>query len=273
MAKKVTSTSSKGGKKNTSQGETLSGTESADTLVGTELNDTLYGFGGDDRLYGHGGNDYLVGGAGDDFLDGGTNYDQLDGGAGNDTYVVDHLSDFVVERVDGGTDTVVSSVDYSLSLDIENLTLAGGAITGVGNYRDNILTGNAAGNRLDAGYGNDVLDGGQGGDTLIGGGGADLFAFTTAPGTGNVDQILDFEAGVDRIGLDNAVFAGLADGALDPAAFVLGSAAQDADDRVIYDAATGAVMFDADGLGGAAAVTFAYMTPGLPLAASDFTVI
>lgn len=267
----------------------LVGTEGADSLFGGDGNDVLDGRGGNDNLYGRAGNDYLIGGAGDDFLDGGTNYDQMDGGAGNDTYVVDHASDLVVERFDGGTDTVLSSISYQLMNDqIENLTMIGGnAVNGTGSWLDNQLTGNAAANRLEGREGNDVIDGKAGEDVLVGGLGADTFVFSTAPGAGdtnvyaasdgtvgggNVDHILDFQAGVDRIALDDSVFTGLTVGALDPAAFAVGAAA-DADDRIVYDPTTGAVSFDSDGVGGAAAIVFATVQPGVDLSAASFVVI
>ena len=280
MAKPVKTSGSGGsggsGKKSGgTKGVTLNGTEGADTLFGGAGNDTLYGNGGNDSLYGYDGNDYLVGGDGDDFLDGGSNYDQMDGGAGNDTYVVDHASDFIVERYDGGIDTVLSSISYTImNSEIENLTLIGdGAIDGVGTFVDNRLTGNSASNRLDGREGNDVIDGKGGADVLIGGSGADTFAFTTAIGGGNVDQILDFEAGIDRIALDGSVFGGLAAGALDPSVFAIGSSAADADDRIVYDPATGILSFDADGIGGAEAIAFATLQPGLDLSAASFIVI
>jgi Ca2+-binding RTX toxin-like protein len=68
------------------------------------------------------------------------------------------------------------------------------------------------------------------------------------------------------------VFAGLAPGGLPAGAFRTGSSAQDADDRIIYDAATGALYFDGDGNGGGAAIQFATLGTGLSLAASDFIV-
>ena len=70
------------------------------------------------------------------------------------------------------------------------------------------------------------------------------------------------------------MFVGIgADGALGANAFHTGSAAHDADDRIIYDSATGQLFFDADGSGGGAAVQFATLSPGLGLTASDFQVI
>jgi serralysin len=121
--------------------------------------------------------------------------------------------------------------------------------------------------------GANILDGGLGNDLLVGLGGADTFRFTTALGSGNVDSLFDFVSGTDKIALDDAVFTGLAPGALPASAFVIGTAAQDADDRIIYDSATGALWFDADGKGAGAAVQFATLTGHPTLIASDFTVI
>ena len=276
MAKKVNSSAKvSGGKKGGgTKGVTVIGTEAGDTLAGGDLNDILDGLGGNDVLIGGLGNDYLTGRDGDDHLDGGANYDQMDGGLGNDTFVVDHLGDYIIERIDGGTDTVLSSVSWTLAPEIENLTLTGGgAIAGTGSWRDNNITGNSGANRLDGREGNDRIDGGQGGDTLTGGAGSDVFVFATAPGGDNVDSILDFTAGVDRIALDGALFGGLAAGALPAGAFRTGTAAEDADDRILYDPATGALRFDADGAGGADAILFATLQPGLPITAGDFIVI
>jgi len=142
-------------------------TEGNDVLNGSVGNDSINALGGDDIVYGDAGNDVLQGGTGNDRLDGGAGSDSLVGGAGNDTYVVDNVADVVTEAAAGGTDTVESSITYTLGTEVENLTLTGtGAINATGNTLANTLRGNAAAN---------VLSGGTGADTLIGGAGNDSY--------------------------------------------------------------------------------------------------
>ena len=102
------------------------------------------------------------------------------------------------------------------------------------------------------GAGNDDLFGGTGSDSLTGGTGTDRFRFDTAlSATTNVDHILDFAVVDDTIFLDRNIFTGIAvNGTLAAGAFRAGTAAGDADDRIVYDAATGNIFYDADGLGG-----------------------
>ncbi|HEY5713626.1 MAG TPA: hypothetical protein VIT38_17150, partial [Allosphingosinicella sp.] len=112
-----------------------------------------------------------------------------------------------------------------------------------------------------------------GNDSLNGGPGADMFVFNSALGAGNVDAIADFTVGSDKIMLDDAIFTGLALGALPAGAFRSGASAADADDRIIYNPATGALFFDPDGNGGAVGVQFATLATGLAMTAGDFLVI
>ncbi len=123
----------------------------------------------------------LVGNGASNTLNGGTGIDTLVGGAGNDTYVVDNTSDVVTEQTGEGTDLVQSSATYTLSANVENLTLTStGVINGTGNDLDNVLTGNGAANILTGGAGNDRLIGGLGNDTMKGGLGNDTYVVDVA---------------------------------------------------------------------------------------------
>ena len=121
-------------------------------------------------------NNIITGNAADNVLTGGTGADTLIGGAGNDSYYVDNTADIITENADEGTDSVFSTVTYTLTPNLENLTLQGTiAINGTGNDFNNIITGNAANNQLNGGDGNDTLTGNAGADTLIGGAGNDSY--------------------------------------------------------------------------------------------------
>jgi serralysin len=121
------------------------------------------------------GNDTLTGNSGNNTLDGGSGNDTMVGGTGNDTYVVDSTSDTVTESSGQGIDTILSSVSYTASANVENLTLTGSSnINATGNSGNNTLTGNSGNNTLDGGDLKDKLYGGNGNDTLYGQAGNDL---------------------------------------------------------------------------------------------------
>jgi serralysin len=133
--------------------------------IGGTGKDTLAGNAVANHLQGGTGNDWLEGREGDDTLDGQGGDDLMRGGVGDDTYIRDSAGDRIVEAADAGTDLVVASVTTRLAANIEDLLLAGtAAIRGIGNARDNWITGNDAANRLDGGAGADTLQGAAGND-------------------------------------------------------------------------------------------------------------
>ena len=141
------------------QDQTINGSAGAETLNGGSGNDTLNGLAG---------NDVLNGRAGNDRLDGGSGSDTMAGGAGNDTYVVDNAGDVVTENLNEGTDSVESSVTYTLGNNVENLVLTGtGSINGSGNALNNTIIGNSAANTLSGGAGADTMIGGAGNDSYV----------------------------------------------------------------------------------------------------------
>ncbi|MBQ5948337.1 DUF4214 domain-containing protein [Massilia sp. ST3] len=155
----------------------------------------LVGNGLDNVLTGNAAVNALTGGNGDDLLDGRGGKDSMSGGAGDDIYVVDIVGDLVIEAVDGGDDTVRTSLaSYTLGAEVENLVYAGAkAFAGTGNSMDNVLAGGAGNDRLAGALGSDFLEGGSGNDSLDGGAGDD----TLLGGIGN--DSLQGGAGADLL--------------------------------------------------------------------------
>lgn len=130
-------------------------------------------------IQGGSGNDRIEGLAGDDVLVGAFGNDTLLGGLGNDTYYVQG-ADTLEEKANQGTDTVISDVNFTLGINIENLTLTNDAVIGKGNDGNNLLRGSEKPVQLWGFAGNDTLDGGRNfsspfGDTLFGGAGNDTY--------------------------------------------------------------------------------------------------
>jgi len=160
----------------------------------------------------------------------------------------------------------------------------------VDDVRRESVTGTAAGELIRSGSGNDTLSGGGGNDTLgggggqddlIGGAGSDAFLFDADPTKKNADLIQDFNVSEnDQIHLARSVFTGfgLGDiGMLKASAFVIGTAAKDADDRIIYDQATGRIYYDADGAtsakNGANPILVATINSGTALTHESFFIV
>jgi hypothetical protein len=60
------------------------------------------------------------------YYDGGGSVERMEGGGGDDSYVVYHPTDIVVEAADAGIDSVSSWSSYVLPDDVENLSLIAG---------------------------------------------------------------------------------------------------------------------------------------------------
>jgi Ca2+-binding RTX toxin-like protein len=223
------------------------------------------------NLTGNGLAQTIIGNAGNNVFNGAGGADIYYGLGGNDAYFVGSASEVVFEAAGQGTDTVFAMASYTLlaGQEIEVLDVFDRAGTTALN-----LTGNGIAQAVIGNAGANILNGAAGSDTLFGLGGADTFAFTTTLGAGNVDTLADFSVADDTIALDDAVFATIgALGALNANAFVTGTQAADATDRIIYNATTGQLLYDADGIGGVAAVQFATLNTGLAITAADFAVI
>ena len=210
-------------------------------LSGTEI-ENLTLLSGAFKGTGNGFNNIVTGNVDANTLDGAAGIDTLIGGDGNDFYIVDSKTDKLVELAGKGDDTVKSSVDLVLAVNIDRLELDIGALNGTGNAIGNQITGNKDANKLlglagedeiIGGDGNDSIDGGAdkdflhgdgGNDTLLGGSGNDALeggkdADSMAGGAGDDGYLVDdakdiiFEAagqGVDFVfsSVDIAALAG-----------------------------------------------------------------
>jgi len=154
-----------------------------------------------------------------------------------------------------------------LSIEAELTT---SAVQIIGSTKSDDIIGSDFNDRISGDNGNDTLRGGAGGDLISGGLGADYlygddgrdqYVFDTALGGTNIDHFGDFRPVDDTIRLDHTIFShlGQTTGVLTDSHFkVIGTGQTvDADDRIIYNQATGALYYDADGSGSGGPIKFA----------------
>jgi Ca2+-binding RTX toxin-like protein len=199
-----------------------------------------------------------------DALQGYAWYVTLNGG--RDTFIGNDYDDLI--RAGSGNDVVHS-------YDGDDIVYGDtGADKLYGLWGDDDLYGGTGRDSLSGSAGSDYLSGGADSDRLTGGSGKDYFVFDTRPSRNNIDRIVDFRPADDTIMLDNHVFTRVGrDGWLAGAAFTTSSSARDSSDRIIYNKQSGALLYDADGIGGASAVKFAQVNSGLTLTKADFFVL
>lgn len=160
--------------------DVLSDTNGLALLYGGLGDDLLRGGADDDTLFGEGGHDVLRGWTGDDSMVGGGGIDRLIAGDGDDTL-----------RGGDGNDRLFGQNDNDILF---------------GGRQADYLSGGAGDDLLNGGGGRDTLLGNVGDDTMTGGSAQDRFVFL-ARGFGN-DVITDFQNGVDRITVADAVAVG-----------------------------------------------------------------
>ena len=281
--------------------DTLIGNGAANVLTGGGGNDSLTAFNGDDVLNGDAGSDQLLGGngadtlngdIGNDTLNGQGGIDTMNGGSGDDSYYVDTVGDAVVEVAGAGTDTVRTSIDYTLAANVERLFLLGLARNGTGNVLDNVIQGSTGadtlqglggndtirGNNgtdaLSGGAGNDTLFGGALRDTLTGGTGVDGFRFETLADSSATlaqsDRITDFsKAEGDRIYL-NLIDANSAAAGDQAFAFIGTGAFTGVAGQLRYSISGPDTVVQADVNGDTIVDMYIRLTGSIALAASDF---
>lgn len=210
-------------------------------VTGNSMCNRINGNSANNSFNGMNGNDTIIGMSGKDEIEGFDGNDSLDGGEGND-----RLSGYK------GKDTLIG-----------------------GNGND-ILRGGADDDLLNGGAGNDSLTGGAGNDTLIGGGGRDRFNFSSEKpfrmSDFGVDQIRDFSASSDRIGLGKSSFTALRSkfgrgftNASDFGVFYTDNAAKGSSARVAYNTTNGHLFYN-DNL-------IATISGGPNLTAANFSII
>jgi Ca2+-binding RTX toxin-like protein len=261
----------------------INGTAAADTLKGTAGYDTLDGLAGDDKLTGGAGLDtFLVSSGRDAVLDfnaltkGATGAEilQVSAGATADatlkaawTATADSFNLGTANILTSGMAVDLSAVSQGQGWKVTN---AGATTTITGSRFNDVLTGGSDADLLNGGAGNDLLSGGKGADILTGGTGADTCRLS---GDTKTDHITDFVSGTDHLTLDSLLFKALPKGNLGAEQWVLGTKALTTSQHLIYDAANGALYYDADGSGKGAAVLIAVLDNHAAMTYQDLAVI
>ena len=196
----------------------------------------------------------------------GVTIENATGGTGDDYLHGNGVANLMLGH--GGADTLIGGGG--------NDTLIGGGRGDIlqGGNRNDVLIGGKGADTLDGQRGDDTLYGKQGKDNLTGGPGHDNFVFAETLQPQKIDTITDFTPGTDQIWLSLAHFSGLgSEGTLQADAFHVGAAAASPSNRIIYNDATGALIYDSNGSAPGGAIQFAELSPGLHLTNNDLLVI
>lgn len=187
-----------------------------DTIVATNRGPSTITYQGTNSISltgGFGGKKILTTGIGNDTISSQNtssakaDFDVLTGGAGNDVYYLRTIYATIIEGINGGIDTVRTSIKagqtFFIPNNVENVFLNGSANANVtGSAVDNEITGNDGDNVIRALDGNDTVFGRGGADTILGANGDDYLNGGMGNDTldgGNGDDILDGALGDDLL--------------------------------------------------------------------------
>lgn len=166
------------------------------------------------------------------------------------------------------TDKAGLIASTTLTINLTNTAIIKGtakAETLIAGSGDDKITGLAGNDTISGGAGNDTISGGAGNDTLTGNEGSDYFLFDfAANASSNLDTIIDFVSGTDKLQFSKKIYKGLGNmvGNLTNDQFWASAGqttAHSLTDRIIYDTVSGALYYDADGnkVGGVNAIQVA----------------
>jgi Ca2+-binding RTX toxin-like protein len=132
------------------------------------------------------------------------------------------------------------------------------------------LNGGTGNDSLLGNTGDDRLFGGSGSDTLAGGQGRDSLVFGR-PSEG-IDTITDFSVNDDTLVFSASFDAGLVAGSVTSQMFRIGTAATTNEHRFIYNAGSGDLFYDSDGVGANEQIKIAALETNLSLTNNNFLV-
>jgi phospholipase/lecithinase/hemolysin len=190
----------------TAERDFVFGTQAEDNIDGLAGNDLIFGLNGDDRIEGWAGNDLLLGNQGNDIIDGGDDLDYIWGGVGDDLLFGGGGNDWILG--DRGKDILIGGEDRDYlrgGYDDDYLLGGDGEDSLWGSQGNDTINGGGGSDIIRGNEGDDLIDGGAGDDILFGNAGADIFELTPDFGT---DQIVDFQAGRDRLMLSGGLIFG-----------------------------------------------------------------
>lgn len=245
--------------------ENVTGSQGDDELIGSSRANTLLGDDGDDTIEGRGGGDQLDGGLGRNTL----SYEASAGG------VSVNLRTASVSGGDADGDKIAAFANVTGSALSDVLAGDGGGNILTGGSGDDILNGGRGADILEGGEGSDRLMGDAGHDVLTGGEGVDVFVLENVAASS--DLVTDFLSKEDRFELRaESLDGGLAPGELLASQLAVNTTgfAGDADDRLIYNRASGELAYDPDGTGVESPWVIAVLTgASQSLGAADFMIV